>query len=421
MIARQFRCRKPAGPPRVNLSAELTAAALSDRALTRVIVLMALAAFASGASLRVSDPLLPQVAQDFGSTLGAASSIVTAYAVPYGFTQIFSGVIGDRFGKCQAVAATCALSFLLVLLCAGAQSVPQLALARFIAAPGAAIIVPLGMAYVGDVVPYQRRQTVLARFLAGQMCGMIAGQVAGGIIGDHFGWRSVFLALAFVFAAAAVALATQFRGNRWTRAPHHDDIPREGFISAYRKLLRVPWARYILLAVFLEAGIFFGGFTYVAADLHARFGLSFSAVGTVVGAYGLGSVLYASSVHRLVNAFGERGLAIGGGAVVMVGFLMLAISPVWQSAPAAVCLLGFGYYMVHNTLQTNATQMLPQARATAVAGFSAALFLGQSGGVALAAPVVDRAGAVPVFVAAAIMWAALAVWIRIRIGRREIF
>jgi predicted MFS family arabinose efflux permease len=403
------------------LSAELTAAALSDRALTRVIVLMALAAFASGASLRVSDPLLPQVAQDFGSTLGAASSIVTAYAVPYGFTQIFSGVIGDRFGKCQAVAATCALSFLLVLLCAGAQSVPQLALARFIAAPGAAIIVPLGMAYVGDVVPYQRRQTVLARFLAGQMCGMIAGQVAGGIIGDHFGWRSVFLALAFVFAAAAVALATQFRGNRWTRAPHHDDIPREGFISAYRKLLGVPWARYILLAVFLEAGIFFGGFTYVAADLHARFGLSFSAVGTVVGAYGLGSVLYASSVHRLVNAFGERGLAIGGGAVVMVGFLMLAISPVWQSAPAAVCLHGFGYYMLHNPLQTNATQMLPQARATAVAGFSAALFLGQSGGVALAAPVVDRAGAVPVFVAAAIMWAALAVWIRIRIGRREIF
>ena len=48
------------------------------------------------------------------------------------------------------------------------------------------------MAYVGDVVPYERRQPVLARFLAGQMCGMIAGQVAGGVIGDHFGWRTVF-------------------------------------------------------------------------------------------------------------------------------------------------------------------------------------------------------------------------------------
>ena len=55
--------------------------------------------------------------------------------------------------------------------------------------------------------------------------------------------------------------------------------------------------------------------------------------------------------------------------------------------------------MLHNTLQTHATQMLPEARGTAVAGFSSALFLGQSAGVALAAPIVDRAGAPPVFVA----------------------
>ena len=60
----------------------------SDRALTRVIVLLALAAFASGASLRISDPLLPQVAADFGTGLGAASAIVTAYAIPYGLTQL---------------------------------------------------------------------------------------------------------------------------------------------------------------------------------------------------------------------------------------------------------------------------------------------------------------------------------------------
>jgi len=392
-----------------------------DRALTRVIFLMALAAFASGASLRVSDPLLPQVAQDFASSLGAASSIVTAYAVPYGMTQAFAGVIGDRLGKCQAVAAACAASCLLVLLCAVAQSVPQLAFARFVSAPGAAIIVPLGMAYVGDVVPYARRQTVLARFLAGQMCGMIAGQVFGGIIGDHFGWRTVFVALAFVFAGASLALASQFRGNPWTKAIHHEDAVQPGLIAGYRKLFAVPWARFVMLAVFLEAAIFFGGLTYVAADLHTRFALSFSVVGMVIGGYGVGSVLYAGSVHHLVDRFGERGLVIGGGVIVMLGFLMLAGAPWWENAPLATTLLGFGYYMVHNTLQTNATQMLPQARGTAVAGFSSALFLGQSAGVALAAPIVDRAGAVPVFVLAALLWPALALWIRLKLRGRGVF
>ena len=91
----------------------------------------------------------------------------------------------------------------------------------------------------------------------------------------------------------------------------------------------------------------------------------------------------------------------------MIGFFTLAVQPFWQTAPLACGLLGFGYYMVHNTLQTNATQMLPERAAPAVAGFSSALFLGQSAGVALAAPIVDRAGSVPVFVLVALLWLAL--------------
>ena len=53
--------------------------------------------------------------------------------------------------------------------------------------------------------------------------------------------------------------------------------------------------------------------------------------------------------------------------------------------------IGLGFYMLHNTLQTNATQMSPEARGTAVGLFSAALYLGQTAGVAAAAPVIDRA------------------------------
>jgi predicted MFS family arabinose efflux permease len=379
---------------------------------------MALAAFASGFSLRISDPLLPQVAIEFGASVGAASTIVTAYAVPYGFTQAFAGLFGDRFGKCQAVAATCAISCVLVLSCAFAQSLPQLTLARFICAPAAATIIPLGMAYVGDVVPYARRQPVLARFLAGQMTGMIAGQIAGGVIGDHFGWRTVFFVLAAIFAVAAAALTTQFAHNPWTRPMRRPQESRAGLIADYRKLAENPWARFLCLIVFFEGAIFFGAFTYVAADLHARFGLSFSAIGIVVASFGVGSVLFAFAVHLLIGRLGERGLVLGGGLVVAAGYLTLAATPTWQNAPFAVAALGFGYYMLHNTLQTNATQMLPEARGTAVAGFSSALFVGQSVGVAMAAPIVDRAGAVTLFAIAAVLWILLALTIARKLSRR---
>lgn len=391
----------------------------TDRALARAIGLMAFAAFASGFSLRISDPLLPQIALDFSTSVGAASAIVTAYAVPYGLTQAFAGILGDRFGKCQAVAITCALSCVLVLLCAASQSLPQLTAARFICAPAAATIVPLGMAYVGDVVPYERRQPVLARFLAGQMLGMIAGQIAGGIIGDHFGWRTVFVVLAFVFAFAGSALASQFASNPWVKPMRRPPEHKPGLIADYRKLAANRWARFLIIAAFFEGLIFFGGFTYVAADMHTRFGLSFSAVGLVVAGFGIGSLLYAVSVRSLVSLLREHGLVIGGGIVVMLGYLALAGTPLWQAAPIAVAMLGLGYYMLHNTLQTHATQMLPEARGTGVAGFSSALFLGQSAGVALAAPIVDRAGAQTVFVLAAVLWPILAIWVLRQFARRR--
>jgi predicted MFS family arabinose efflux permease len=390
-----------------------------DRSLTFAIGLMALAAFASGFSLRISDPLLPQIALDFGTSVGAASAIVTAYAIPYGLTQALAGAFGDKFGKCQAVAAACALSCVLVLLCALSQSLTQLTLARFICAPAAATIIPLGMAYVGDVVPYERRQTVLARFLAGQMLGVISGQIVGGVIGDHFGWRTVFYVLAGVFACASAALISQFGSNPWTRPMRRDASDRLGLLTEYRKLVTMPWTRFVLIAVFVEGAIFFGAFTYIGADLNLRFGLSFSMVGIVLAGFGIGSVLYVMSVRHLVDALGEGGLVIGGGIVVMLGFAALAGEPLWQIAPVAVAALGFGYYMVHNTLQTNATQMFPEARGTAVAGFSSALFLGQSAGVTLAALVFDRGGAVPVFMIAALLWPLLALWIWRRLTAHE--
>jgi predicted MFS family arabinose efflux permease len=259
---------------------------------------------------------------------------------------------------------------------------------------------------------------VLARFLAGQMTGMIAGQIAGGVIGDHFGWRMVFFVLAAIFAIAGAALATQFSANPWAKPiarPHGSGLR---LVADYRKLAASPWARFLCLVVFLEGAIFFGGFTYIAADLHTRFGLSFSAVGVLVASFGAGSVLFASTVHFLIGALGERGLVLGGGIIVAAGYLTLAGMPVWQSAPLAIAALGFGYYMLHNTLQTNATQMLPEARGTAVAGFSSALFVGQSAGVAFAAPLVDRAGAVTLFVIAAALWLVLALWIARNLSRR---
>ncbi len=80
---------------------------------------------------------------------------------------------------------------------------------------------------------------------------------------------------------------------------------------------------------------------------------------------------------------------------------MLALATRRWVAPLAVVAIGLGFYMLHNTLQTNATQMAPEARGTAVAIFASCFFLGQSAGVALAGLVVERVGTTPVLLGGA--------------------
>jgi len=182
-------------------------------------------------------------------------------------------------------------------------------------------------------------------------------------------------------------------------------------------VLSNPWARFVILAVFIEASTAWGAFAYVGADLHLRFGLSFAAVGVIVGAFGIGGLLYAAAVGPLVNRFGQTGLAIFGGVMLGLAYLVLAIGAAWWLAPLAVTGIGLGYYALHNTLQTNATQMTPQARATAVGLFSSAIYLGQMLGVAVAALVFDHFTAVPLFIATAVVLPALAWWFAGRLRR----
>jgi predicted MFS family arabinose efflux permease len=369
-----------------------------------------MASVASQAMVRSVDTLLPQIAADIGTTVGTASIVVTAYAITHGTVQLVIGPIGDRMGKYRVVAAACALSAVMVVLCGLAQSLTALAIARLLSGATAAWIIPLGLAFVADVVPYERRQQVLGRFLSGQILGQMFGQAAAGVLGDYFGWRNVFFLLAAVFAIAAGALVFELVVNPLTRTGDRPVANKGDMFADYVTLFSNRWARFVLLVVFFEGVLVFGMFTYVGADLHLRFGLSFTAIGLTVGAFGIGGIGYALTVRPLMERLGQSGIAMCGGIVMAAAFFVLAVEPGWWLAPFAVIAIGFGFYMLHNTLQTVGSQMTPEARGTAVAIFASVYYVGQTIGVTLAAPIVDRFGAPPLFVFSAALLPVLAWW-----------
>jgi len=70
----------------------------------------------------------------------------------------------------------------------------------------------------------------------------------------------------------------------------------------------------------------------------------------------------------------------------------VALGPGWGWSVPGCLATGLGFYMLHNTLQTHATQMAPERRGAAVAAFASCFFLGQSVGVALAGALVAHLG-----------------------------
>ncbi|MGY4830513.1 MFS transporter [Sphaerotilaceae bacterium SBD11-9] len=349
----------------------------------RAILLLALAAFASGVSLRVADPLLPHLAGEFGVPLGTASHVVTVFSIAYGLSQLVFGPLGDRYGKYRVVAWACVASALTSVLCGLAPNFETLLAARLLTGATAAAVIPLSMAWIGDVVPYATRQPVIARFLLGQILGLSAGVLLGGFAADHLGRRSPFLAIALTFLLVGLALLALNRrlppqARQTTRA---SGPALQRTVAEFGAVLSTPWARFVLLTVFLEGAFLYGPFAFIASHLHHAFGLSLSSAGALVMLFGLGGVLFAATSQLMVRRLGEAGMTAWGAGVLSLSLLLVATGPRWWWAVPGCFLAGLGFYMLHNTLQTNATQMAPERRGAAVSAFASLFFIGQSVGV----------------------------------------
>jgi predicted MFS family arabinose efflux permease len=380
--------------------------------LGRAVFLLSLAAFASAASLRATDPLLPLIAAEYAVTTGAAAGAVMAFALSYGLLQVVCGPLGDRYGRYRTIAGAALVSAFGSAACAIAPSLDALVAARFVSGATIGAFIPLALAWIGDTVPYERRQPLLARFLVGQMLGVAFGTAAAGWLGEHFGWRTIFMALAALLLLIAALLLVEIRANPLAaragagRGAIRESLQRMPGMLLQRRL------QILLGTGYVEGLCIFGALAFVPVYLQREFTVGPGMAGTLTAAYAGGGLVYAVLARRAVRRLGERGMVAAGGAALAVGYLGLALSPAIAWAALATAVVGSGFYMFHTTVQIHVTQVPHEERGTAVALFATFLFFGQASGVWLAARVVDAAGMTPVFVAAALGLAALAAGFR---------
>ena len=388
------------------------------------ILLLSFATFSSMVVQRICDAMLPELAQVFSVSLGQAANVVSFFAMVYGAAQLFYGPMGDRLGKFRIVTyATLACSVGSVMA-VFATSLGMLVVARMMVALGAAAIIPLAMAWVGDIAPHDQLQETLARVGLGSTLGIVGGQLLGGLLTDTLGWRWAFGFTAVLFTVVGALLYINWRSQQLlaaaTAEPALDDpITRPGFVAQALTIITGPWSRVVLAVAFFEGATGFGVLAVWASHLHNALGLSLTSAGTIVALFGLGGVAYMATARHLINRLGQAGLTKLGAGMVGLAALVVAFTPYWVLALPACLMGGFGFFMLHNTLQANAAQMAPTARGTAVSLFAASLFLGQSVGVFFAAKLIDRVGSAAVVAAGGVLVLAVGFYFSAALGKRE--
>jgi len=355
---------------------------------------------------------LPVLAHALGAPFAQLQWVVLAYLLAITALIVGAGRLGDLFGRRRVLLAGVALFTASSLACGLAGSLAALVVARALQGVGAAAMLALAVALVGEAVP--RERTGRAMGLLGTMSaiGTTLGPSLGGVLMASLGWRSIFL------VNVPLGLVNLWLAHRWLPASSRAaTAPRPRFDLAgtaalalalgslalgvtaripallvaaaagaaafavietraaaplvHPALLRDPrlvarLATSALVATVMMTTLVVGPF-YLARAL----GLPPATVGLVLSAGPLVSALTGAPAGRLVDRLGAAPVMGAGLAAMLAGATGLALLPAEAGVPgylAALLVLTLGYATFQPANNTALMAGVPADRRGVVSG-----------------------------------------------------
>ena len=158
------------------------------------------AVFLGAVDLTVIASLLPRMIFDLGlnsADIDRHIWVVNAYLIAYLVSIPIVGRLSDRVGRSLAFQLSLGVFLIGSVLCAMADGLTTLIIARAIQGAGGGALLPLAMALVGDLVPRAGRTAALGLVAAADTVGWAMGPIWGALVvalpfsGDGV-WRTAF-------------------------------------------------------------------------------------------------------------------------------------------------------------------------------------------------------------------------------------
>ena len=319
-------------------------------------------------------PMIPKLSAVFGVSPRVIGLIVPAYLIPYGVSTLFYGVVSDWIGRRRIMLASLFAFVLLSGLTATAHSASQLIVWRLATGLGASGVVPLALALIGALFPYEERGRPLGWLFGAMAGGMAFGSTFGVLLEPVIGWRGVFLTVSGL-GLIALLLLKPFVGLLGDAVPQRLAGLAEIF-RGFKSLLTSGRGRWTYTFVFANAIFHSGVFTWLGLYFERRYGLGEIGIGLALLGYGVPGFLLGPVIGRAADRWGRKWLIPSGVAIAAFSAAVLIPQLPLALAAVAVTTLSLGYDMTQPLLAGIVTSLSKERAGQAMGLNVFALFTG---------------------------------------------
>ncbi|HEX7705232.1 MAG TPA: MFS transporter [Thermoanaerobaculia bacterium] len=211
---------------------------------------LSLAMLLSSLGTSIANVALPAMAQAFAGSFQQVQWVVLIYLLTTTTVIVSAGRLGDVIGRTRLLVAGISLFTVASLACGLAPTLPLLIAARMAQGLGAAVMMALAIALVGETVPSEKTGSAMGLLGTMSAVGTALGPSLGGVLTARFGWSSVFFA---TFVPGLLTLVLAHRHLPADRPAAVDDRARFDHVGTL--LLAVTLSSYAL-AMTLGRGTF---------------------------------------------------------------------------------------------------------------------------------------------------------------------
>jgi len=190
------------------------AAGSDRRAASLALTALSLSMLLSSLGTSIANVALPTLAEAFAAPFQAIQWIVLAYLLAITTLIVSVGKLGDLLGRRRLLLGGLALFTAASLACGVAPNLPTMIVARAVQGLGAAVMLALSMALVGETVPKDKTGSAMGLLGTMSAVGTALGPSLGGVLIAAFDWRAIFLVNVPLGLAAILLVARYVPAER---------------------------------------------------------------------------------------------------------------------------------------------------------------------------------------------------------------